>query len=286
MRRYNSLGSVYSVAEIVKITTLLLFMRVTGEILRGIEAAILEPMQPTPPFSLLAKVYDAIMEDIDYDAWGMFILEVIEARGWRGGAVLDLGCGTGNSTFPLHARGFDVTGLDASEAMLAVARSKLPPVTFVQSDFSSFDLNKRFGLVYSVFDALNNLLSEETFLKMARSVYRHLEPGGIFMFDVNTTVGLRELWEAGRAEGWAGDVYYHWKHSFDEASGLAKVEAYCEDDDTSFTEVHFERPYDAPELKRLLSEVGFTNTEALNYPEGQIAPPDEPRIWIVTRKPL
>jgi len=243
-------------------------------------------MQPAPPFSLLAKVYDAIMEDVDYDAWGMFILDVIEARGWRGGPVLDLGCGTGNSTFPLHARGFEVTGLDASEAMLAVARAKLPPADFVLADFSSFELNKTFGLVYSVFDALNNLLSEEVFLSMARSVYRHLAPGGMFVFDVNTTVGLRDLWEAGRAEGWAGNIYYLWKHSFDESSGLAKVEAFCDDGTTSFTEVHFERPYDAPDVERLLSKVGFTSVEALNYPEARAASADEPRIWIVAQKPL
>ncbi len=237
------------------------------------------------PFSLLSKVYDAIMDDVDYEDWADFILETVTARGWRPGAVLDLGCGTGNATFPLVARGLKVTGLDASAEMLAVAREKLPGVTFVQADFTSFVLPTRFSLVCSVFDSLNNLLTPEAFSSMARSVYAHLRPGGFFMFDVNTPTGLRDLWESGRAEGWAGEVYYRWAHSFDEATGLAKVEAYCETEQTSFTEVHFERGYDLTELRTLLAEAGFVNVEGLSYPDGAPAWPDDPRLWVVAQKP-
>lgn len=241
------------------------------------------PGVPTPPFTLLARVYDAIMDDIDYDAWGAFILEQARARGWRGGLALDLGCGTGNSTAPLIARGVEVVGLDASAAMLAVARAKLPAVRFVEGDFRDFALPERFGLAYSVFDALNNLLDLAAFSQMAARVRAQLEPGGLFIFDANTTAGLRELWEAGRVEGFAGEVYYRWEHSFDEASGLAKVEAYCEDGQRAFTEVHYERPYDPPLLRHLLGEAGFAPVEVIDYPEGAPAGDDAPRVWVVAR---
>jgi SAM-dependent methyltransferase len=241
-------------------------------------------MRTTRPFSLLAQVYDAIMSDIDYEAWGKFILETVRKRGWRynsnqAGAVLDLGCGTGNSTMPMFALGLDVTGLDASEEMLGQAREKLPPVNFVQGDFRTFKLDKTFSLAYSVFDSLNNLLTEEEFLEAAKNIHAHLEPGGFFMFDVNTTIGLRELWEAGRAE-----VYYRWTHTFDERTKLAKVEAYCENGSTSFTEVHFEKPYDEPDLKRLLSQVGFTDIETITYPDGEASQEDDERIWVVAKR--
>jgi SAM-dependent methyltransferase len=246
-------------------------------------------MRTAKPFSLLAQVYDAIMSDIDYEAWGKFILETVRKRGWRynsnqSGPVLDLGCGTGNSTMPMFALGLDVTGLDASEEMLEQAREKLPPVNFVQGDFRTFKLDKTFSLAYSVFDSLNNLLTEKEFLEAAQNIYTHLEPGGFFMFDVNTTIGLRELWEAGRAEGWAGDVYYRWTHTFDERTNLAKVEAYCENGSTSFTEVHFEKPYDAPDLKRLLTQAGFTGIETITYPDGDESQDDDERIWVVAKK--
>ena len=238
------------------------------------------------PFSLLATVYDAIMDDIDYEAWAAFILETATARGWTGGRLLELGCGTGNATRPFVECGFDVVGLDSSAEMLAVARAKLPKVTFVQADFTTFELDTPFSLVYSVFDSLNNLLTKKAFSSMAVSVYEGLKPGGFFIFDVNTTEGLRDLERSGLTEGWAGEVYYRWEHSFDEGTGLGKVEAYCEDPETSFTEVHFERPYDAAELEALLTDVGFVNVEALNYPEGEVARGDEVRLWVVTRKPL
>lgn len=236
------------------------------------------------PFSLLAQVYDAIMSDIDYDAWGEFILRLLEQRHWKKGPVLDIGCGTGNATYPMLARSLEVVGLDASAEMLEVARSKLPMLEFVQADFRSFDLSRQFALVYSVFDSLNNLLSDQDFLQAANCVYTHLAPGGFFVFDANTTVGLKELWEAGRAEGWVGEVYYCWQHSFDETTGLAKVEAYCENEQTSFTEIHYERPYDKALLERLLTQAGFVNIEILAYPDGDLAQDDAERVWVVCQK--
>lgn len=256
-----------------------------GDALRGCpNRVILLAVRVVKPFSLLSQVYDAIMDDVDYEDWADFILETVTSRGWQPGDLLDLGCGTGNATFPMVARGLSVTGLDASAEMLAVARAKVPNVAFVQADFADFALPTRFSLVYSVFDSLNNLLRADDFASMARSVYAHLQPGGFFMFDVNTTAGLRDLWEAGRAEGWAGDVYYRWEHSYDEATGLAKVEAYCETETTSFTEVHLERGYDLPELRVLLAEAGFVNIEGLSYPDSAPAWPDDPRLWVVACK--
>ena len=238
------------------------------------------------PFSLLAKVYDAIMEDIDYDDWAEFVLGAVRLE--EGARVLDLGCGTGNSTFPFYARGFEVVGLDASADMLEVAREKLPPVSFVQADFTGFCLDESFDLVVSMFDSLNNLLEPAHFLAAATRVYTHLTPGGFFMFDVNTTQGLRDLWETGRAEGWAGEVYYRWEHLFDETTGLARVEAYCESETGSFTgrftEVHFERPYDPPELLTLLTQAGFSEVRVISYPSGAAATEDDVRVWGVARR--
>jgi SAM-dependent methyltransferase len=236
------------------------------------------------PFSLLAQVYDAIMNDIDYEAWGEFILQMLSQRGWKEGPVLDIGCGTGNSTYPMIAKGLEVVGLDASEEMLEIARNKLPMLQFVQADFRNFSLSRQFSLVYSVFDSLNNLLTDQDFLQAAQCIHKHLQPDGFLMFDANTTVGLKELWEAGCAEGWIDDVYYCWEHSFDEDTGLAKVEAYCENNQTSFTEVHYERPYDKVLLERLLKEAGFKKIEVISYPDGLPAEDDDERVWVICRK--
>ncbi len=236
------------------------------------------------PFSLLAEVYDAIMSDVEYDAWADFILDLALEAGTGVQTVLDLGCGTGNSSEPFVERGLTVTGLDLSAEMLAVARHKLPTATFVREDFTTFALDQRFDLVVSVFDSLNNLLDPDDFRRAAERARHHLNPGGCFIFDVNTTVGLRNLWEDDRAEGWVDDVYYLWEHSFDERTGLAQVVAYCEKGARGFTEVHLERPYDAREVRALLAAAGLRDVQVLTYPYGRPATDETERIWVVARR--
>lgn len=238
----------------------------------------------SPPFTSLALVYDEIMADIEYDDWCAFILDQVRARGWTGRRLLDLGCGTGNATVPMVERGLDVTGVDASAEMLAVARRKLPATRFVLGDFESFDAGGGYSLAYSVFDSLNNVLDPASFRRAAARVHAHLAPGGMFMFDVNTTRGLEELWHSGRAEGWAGEVYYNWRHSFDPVSGLARVDAFCLVGTDAFTEVHYERPYDPPEVRALLDEAGFLEVDVICYPHGEPAPHDAHRIWVLARR--
>lgn len=242
------------------------------------------PEEAAEPFTLLASVYDVIMAEVEYEEWATFILELAGARGYAGGPLLDLGCGTGNSTAPLSDRGLDVTGVDASAAMLAVAREKLPDVEFHRARFTELELGRTFELVYSVFDALNNLLTDTDMREALARVHRHLEPGGLFIFDVNTPTGLRDLWEGGKAEGWADDIFYRWTHSYDELTGLAHVEALCSTVDGSFVERHSERGYDAADLVRLLGGAGFTSIEVVTFPGGEPAPADADRIWVVAQR--
>lgn len=236
-----------------------------------------------PPFTALAEVYDEIMSDVEYGEWIEFILREAGERGYPPGWVLDLGCGTGNITIPLASQRLDMTGLDSSQSMIAVARRKAPELDWQLGEFTSFTLERRFGLVVSVFDSLNNLLSPKQFLAAARRVREHLLPGGLFLFDVNTSVGLSDLWEGGVVEGWAGEIYYRWEHSFDRVTGLARVEVYCEQGGRSFTEVHLERPFDPEEVVKLLEEAGFVEIEILSYPGGEPANSGEERIWVCAR---
>lgn len=236
------------------------------------------------PFTALARVYDRIMADIEYDEWADFVLAEAAKLGFTDGPVLDLGCGTGNATLPLKERGLDVAGLDASQAMLAVAETKLPGTTFHLADFESFRLPRRYALVYSIFDSLNNLLTDEAFGAMARNVYAHLRPGGVFVFDVNTTAGLRQLWEGGVASGWADDVYYRWEHSFDEERQLAKVEAYCDTAEGAFTEVHYERGYDPELVRSLLAQAGFQSITVSAHPDGGPVEAETERLWVAARR--
>ena len=240
---------------------------------------------PSKPYGIFAKVYDRVMADIDYSEWADFIITELTARGWEGGTILDLGCGTGNSAAPLLARGFAVTGLDASPEMLAVARDKHPDAEWRQGDFRTFSLDARYSVVQSVFDSLNNLGSREEFLAMAARVHAHLEPGGFFMFDMNTSHGLMDLWEGGSVQGWLGSDWYGWTHRWNPETRIATVEAGFLVDGQSWLEIHHELAFDQAELRQLLAEAGFQGIEIIEEPWGDPAEEDAPRVWVVARRP-
>lgn len=104
------------------------------------------------------------------------------------GPVLELACGTGRLTIPLARDGHEVVGLDASPAMLALARRKAEqasaPAVFVQGDMRAFDLGRRFGLVLISCNSLSHLVEPDDLRSCFAAVRRHLAPGGVLAFDV------------------------------------------------------------------------------------------------------
>ncbi|MVN89189.1 methyltransferase domain-containing protein [Deinococcus sp. HMF7620] len=243
------------------------------------------------PFTALAAVYDAIMADVEYDHWADFVLSYARDGGLtHPGTALDLACGTGGFTRELQEAGWAITGLDFSEAMLAEARHRLPGVPFVQGDLRSFALPKRFDLVTCVFDSLNNLLTPSDLGAALTQARAHLWPGGLFAFDVNTRLGVQELWEGDAIEGLApmpggAEVHYHWSHHFEPDSGLGVVQALCRVEGDEFIETHRERGYDPADLEPLLKAAGFARWEIVEYPD--YAPPaaDAPRVWVFAWAP-
>jgi len=67
------------------------------------------------------------------------------------GTIIDLGCGTGNSTEQLHHRwqGANLAGLDSSASMLAQARENHPDWQWVQSSIEEWKPAGSYNLVFS-----------------------------------------------------------------------------------------------------------------------------------------
>lgn len=241
------------------------------------------------PFTALASVYDAIMSEIEYEGWAEFVLSFLRSEGYTPDNVLDLACGTGNSTRPFVEAGLKVTGLDLSRDMLGVAQRKLPEVTFVQGSLTDFQLPEKFDLITCMFDSINNLLTHEDMLACLIQVKKHLSEDGWFVADVNTRAGLRDLWEGGEIEGVVQaedgqDVHYHWSHHYDEARELGMIQAFFRmEDGSEFIEQHTERGYDPQELGELLEKAGFQDITVCEYPDYAEPEEDTPRVWVFAR---
>src|SRR4051812_33338780 len=88
--------------------------------------------------------------------------------------VLELACGTGSILLPIAARGIACEGLDLSSAMLAEARAKFAAeglsAPFHLGDMASFDLGRRFGLIFIASNSLLHLHSADAIVRCFQSV--------------------------------------------------------------------------------------------------------------------
>jgi SAM-dependent methyltransferase len=137
-----------------------------------------------------ADAYDAIYRDKNYAGEVDLIERILVRNGLDGPRrLLDLGCGTGNHALPLAQRGYTVVGVDRSPAMLAQAREKasaahVGSVVFQEGDIRKLDLGQRFDAALMMFTVLGYQLEDADLMAALATVRRHLEPGGLFVFDV------------------------------------------------------------------------------------------------------
>jgi SAM-dependent methyltransferase len=120
------------------------------------------------------------------------ILSLAERHNPGATSLLELGCGTGTMLEGLGRLG-RLTGIDRSPEMLAIARAKVPTARLLEADITEFDLGARFDVVICVFDTINHVTSFDGWRALFRCAHEHLEPGGIFIFDVNTPAKLHGL---------------------------------------------------------------------------------------------
>jgi SAM-dependent methyltransferase len=99
--------------------------------------------------------------------------------------ILDLGCGTGRHAFEFARRGFDVTGVDFSEAMLTRAREHGPAgaIDLIQGDARTYRGAAPFDAVLMNFNVLGYMSSNEDFTAALATARANLRQGGIFVAD-------------------------------------------------------------------------------------------------------
>ena len=138
-----------------------------------------------PDFGLL---YDSVPLYAARTDVGFYVEEAKSA----GGAVLELGCGTGRILLPIARAGSTIAGVDSSHEMLARCRAKLAvepaavqaQVTLHQCDMHDFNLGATHALIIAPFRVVQHLTTTEAQLRFLAAVARHLASGGRFIFDV------------------------------------------------------------------------------------------------------
>jgi SAM-dependent methyltransferase len=210
--------------------------------------------------------------------------------------LLDVCCGTGQLALNFLDSGYQVTGLDLSDAMLDYARASAAEyiVTrqahFVQGDASNFEMDSQFGLVVSTFDALNHLPDFTALKGCFLSVYPVLVEGGLFIFDLNTTEGLRR-WTGISIED-SPELMLVTRSLYDSESQKAfmRISGFvlaAEELYTRFEETAYEVAFNLQAVREGLLETGFRSVRFARL-QDLAAPLDDPerenRVFILAEK--
>lgn len=242
-------------------------------------------------YEALALSYDRLTKDVDYEDTVEFYQQIWKLEGTAPRTAVDLACGTGSVTALLANKGIPVIGVDLSEEMLAVAQQKTqglsPRPVFLHQDLSRLYLPRGVDLAVCALDSLDYITDPACCAAAIKRVYKCLNPGGIFIFDVNTPEKLRAM-DAQIFLDEDEEVYCVWRGDFDEESNIC---AYGMDLfqrqgrlwRRSFEE-HREYAYSRQQLTEYLKAAGFTHIRV--YGDRKLSPPEpgEQRIYISARK--
>ena len=108
-------------------------------------------------------------------------------------SVLDLGCGTGNFLKKIEKFVERTVGIDISENMIEIAKKNCKHSDLYVQSVLSFNFNKKFDLITCNFDMINHLNTIQDWEQMFKLVYKHLNEGGIFLFDFNTLLKMQNM---------------------------------------------------------------------------------------------
>ena len=239
----------------------------------------------------LAVSYDRLTSDVDYEATVAFYYEILKQEGLRPRTAVDLACGTGSVTAILARKGLQTIGVDMSEEMLTVASQKAgeihPAPWFICQCLQELRLPRAVDLAVCALDSLDYVTDPADCKEAIRRVYKYLNPGGIFIFDVNTPEKLRAM------DGQVfldedEDVYCVWRGEFNEETnicsyGMDLFQRKCNLWERSFEE-HCEYAYSAEQLVGYLKEAGFTHIRVYGDRRMQAPEAGEQRIYIKARK--
>lgn len=242
-------------------------------------------------YETFAKVYDAVMDESLYDKWTTFTQRNLVAGKTK---LLELACGTGIQSVKLAEAGFQVTGLDLSEDMLKLARQRAEQagqaILFHQGNMMDLSAFSGFDVVTCYSDSLCYLADEVELGQVFEQVYRALDSGGSFIFDVHSTYQMDEVFPGYSYHENAEDFAMVWDTYADEAphSVVHELTFFIKEEDGRFSrhdEVHEERTYDLLTYDVLLEEAGFMYVQLFADFESKVPTETSRRWFFIARKP-
>lgn len=216
-------------------------------------------------YNRFANIYDELMMDFNYEDWFHYIEEVLQRYNNNPKKILEMACGTGNLSYHLAKKGYNLTCFDLSSEMLSRAYEKLRKfknVKLLRQDMVDFQVNQSFDCVISICDSINYITDKEKLLQTFKNVWNHLEFGGIFIFDINSYYKLKYVIGNNIFVEDREDVFYTWQNYYDVNKDICEfyLTFFLSENGECFErfdEEHMEKAYKNEEIIDLLKEAKF-----------------------------
>lgn len=217
-------------------------------------------------YSRFAEYYDVLTKNICYKERAAYFNTLIERFGGKsGGILLDLACGTGSLSEEFTKLGYDVIGVDNSQEMLSVALEKKLdsdlPIQYLHQNMTKLDMFGTIDITICALDSLNHLPNLDAVKATAERVSLFTNPGGLFIFDVNTPYKHEKVLANNTFVYDTNEVYCVWQNTYFEENCRVEInmdfferkgELYSRSEE-NFSEVAFP----TEQLDAVLEEAGF-----------------------------
>ncbi|EAD5682136.1 class I SAM-dependent methyltransferase [Listeria innocua] len=234
--------------------------------------------------------YDRLMDSELYDEWLEFSADFI---GETSKKVLDLACGTAEFALRLSFLGHQVTGVDLSKEMVAVAKEKVAAaeinLPILEQDMSKLALNQTFDVITCFCDSLNYLETEQALENTIKAVSDHLTPNGLFLFDVHSVFKIDQGFKDYSYGDSDEEISIIWNSFPGEYPHSVEHELtfYILGEDNMYNrvdELHKERTYPITTYKELLKKYGFSKIDVYADFSHENPTNSSERIFFVARK--
>ncbi|HIZ83762.1 MAG TPA: class I SAM-dependent methyltransferase [Firmicutes bacterium] len=242
-------------------------------------------------YDCFADYYDRLMEDVDYPARAEYLLGLFEKFDRRPTLLLDAACGTGSFSLEFAKRGIEVIGADPAAAMLAVAKERAleagQDILFLCQSAAELELYGTVDGAVCCMDSLNHIVDYEEFCRSLTRIALFLEPGRLFLFDMNTPYKHREILGDNAFVYEQEDLFLVWQNETEDDCTHIYLDFFTPQADGRYVracEDFSERAYTAGEIAAALDKAGLI-LEAV-YDDMTLSPPaaDSQRLVYVTRR--
>jgi hypothetical protein len=212
-------------------------------------------------YDSLSEFYDIFNDNFHYTSYLDKVFSKFDLP--KSGLALDCGCGTGSLLAELYKRGYDCTGVDASENMLATARIKLEQqgvnAHLICQDLENLDLYGAYHIVFCTLDTINHFTQIKSLKNFFRNLYNFIEPNGYFIFDFKTRKAFEKSCGITVSEHNDNMLIIEGAFSKRYASYQFTVFKQMPDGQYSRREDYVEeRFYESTDIKKMLLDVGLT----------------------------